>query len=481
MKYTLLVISALLCTRPAAAAPQGPAQAVPATSASIQVLCSVTNRPINEAYCVARVGAPESVYNVITGPHGKATLLGMVPIANSVIAPEDPEANAENPIEVLLEVAAFGYLPFKRTVSLTANTRVMQVMLLPEKFGVVSPMISGVTGGTFELTGLGTLRVPPNALSQDACIRITPIPTWSATHGVLDDHDNVCQFYALAVNNLGQALPGVLSNQPNGVTLAVDIASNLPPDAQDEQWITHALGTSFDQDVTTVTPGDLRRVQRIKSPVCEGHNAVTHTYAVLDLGCNTLWTPWKVERQLLSTDKEVVTTVPFKCGHYMVGKVVGRGNTVAHETSFSLTTSVTEEVGVEVEKTLGSLTSSASHKLSTTIEGTTTEGTITTKTFEEQTNVLPTQHVCGTPAGDPQPPGWGCVSGKVEWGYLTSHYRIWTWRRKVCVGALWYQKKVLGSISICGPFDMWFTDVSWDSSCVGCSQTGQVPPDMPIR
>lgn len=451
--------------------------AVPATSAQIEAMSVTTGKSIEGAYCFVRSLDTGSEHAGVTNAVGRVTLFGLVPNPNVPLpVPDDPEASMEQERGVRVQVAAAGFLPLEQIVALGANNRVMQVQLVPDDIGFVTPLIKAAIGGNFSLPGLGTLSVPPNVLGQDAVIRIVPIPFGSMAHGLVDG-DIRYQVWCQALDALGQPLPGVLPAQHSGIVLAIELDSHLPSGATDEQWHSHALGHFFGAGTVHSEVGTLEGGQRVALSICEGYVALTHDYTVAEpmAGCDA-WGPWRVQHTLRGVTKEVVSQRHFKCGYYMMGGTVGRGTTVEH----TLTHTISEETCIELGFQRGFVLGRASGKYTGGNTVTNGRSTTTLNTFEDQQTFALGDMVSGFPAGSVQPAGWNSVSGRVEWGYLISRYQVWAWRHRNCIGGRQIQKRNLGFIEECSPFDKWFADVSWDSTCPGCPSTGAIPPDMRI-
>lgn len=439
-------------------------QGAPASCVWIEAVNAVTGNPITEAYAVLLPSGSQSPEIAVTNAAGRAPFLNLVPQPN--------DQGQEVVTEILAEVDAAGYLPYKRVVEVSAVRRIASCRLVPNSTGFVTPLVSSADGGVFVLPGLGTLTVPASVLAQDAVIKLIPIPDFSASQGILPDILRY-QIWAQAQDELGQLLPGVLPSQHAGITLGVTLPSLAPVDAINEVWTSHSLGVDFSQNLSQASSFTDDRVVDIS--ICDGHNAATQTYSVpVTAGCGDLWRPWETTKTVESVSKVVVGSVGFKCGHYMASKTFGQNKSITHTTSVSLSVANCSEVGFEQGAPLSKLTG----KMSTTVTGTVGSTTATTTTFEQTTSVNATNPVSGVPGV--QPVGWGCVSGTVEFGYLHTTYRFIATRKKVCIGGYVLQTKDLGTIEVSGLFDQWFTGVAWDSSCPGCAGTGSVPSDMRV-
>jgi hypothetical protein len=439
-------------------------QASPASCIWVECVDAVTGAPVNEAYAVLLAAGASTPEVAITGLAGRAAFPALTP---------QPNNQGQEVLTLFTaEVAAVGFLPYKRVVEASANRRVISCRLVPVSAGFVTPLVRAEIGGVFELSDLGTLTVPPGVLTQNARIKLIPVPDSSCSVGLMPDILRY-QVWVQAEDDLGQLLPGVIPSQHSGLTLGLTLPSLAPEDATSEVWTSHALGLDLSQDLQTPAPVSDDRL--VSLSLCEGYNAATQTYAVpVTTGCGDLWRPWEYIKSIESVEKEVVGSVAFKCGHYMASKTFGQGKNVTHTTEVEMSVENCQEVGIERSTPVSKLSLGFSNKITATVGS----SSATTTTFEQTTSVTATEPVSGVPGT--QPAGWACVSGTVEFGYLRTTYRITARRIKVCIGAYFIQTMDLGTIEVCGLFDMWFTGVAWDPSC-NCGATGSVPADMRVH
>ena len=435
-------------------------------SGEVLVVDAVTLKPL--AGVVVHGSSDDGDDVQITDADGVARFTAL-PVA-SPPHPEDVEA-LTNPPKYVMQASPEGYLPANRGFSLNAVARRGVLQLVPDDTGVVTPKIGATAGGRIQLPGLGALHVPPDALLQDAVLRVIPISRAARVSGLVDG-DLVYEVWLSSEDEWGVPIPS-LPTGFGGIQLTIPLPA-LPdvPENMTRSWRAHLFTADWsaaDSLPVSVNDGS----QRATIPVGGGKTLFRYEYETSVLDCK--WGPWALEVTALSTRIPAGTSVSVNCGIY--------ANDVSIKVSAGETVTTTYEVGAEVEGTVGwetgVLFAKASAELGVTLSGNASSSTAKT-TMVEATKSTPST---GTINGEDQStltPPWSCVSGTAKYGIEIVTYALWAKRR--CVhpdGTIEKQSVDLGTLDAPGRIGIEW-DVEIDPDCgEGCDEA-VMPDPLPV-
>ncbi len=209
-----------------------------------RVAASDTGAPVSQALLSADVlttGAQEQARSDMAG---YAVFPNIIPLSGSSTDPEDPPG-AQARTRMVLKASPAGYVPFKDELWITESYNSLPLYLVPLSSGVITDLIPSGSGATCVLPGIGTLVVPPGALTQDSRLQVVVVPAhgWMSS---LVEKDLRYQVWVTAVDAAGARLPGVMpSAHAAGVTLRVALPKESRPSAAYERWKSVGYSSDF--------------------------------------------------------------------------------------------------------------------------------------------------------------------------------------------------------------------------------------------
>ncbi len=458
----LVAVAALAVLLPdarVAAGPLGNLQS-PAVHPRAVVVDAVTLAPIG--------GATVAVDGLLGQAVAESDTSGRVTLAGIALPP--PPSVEDDPGALLLFNAyASGYVPLARRLELNAVGPDVVLQMVPENAGVLTPLISASQGARLQLPGIGSLKVPPGALSQDAHLRIIDMPptTWSPSALTAD---TVYQVWLQTEDSLGHTVPA-LAPGFSGVELTVEVVRVAQLASGEEYlWRARALNASGAESgilAATAQPGTTVVTFGVTSGITQldfekGGAAIAGE-------CN--WSPWRLTTTALSSSLAGGVTVSVNCGIYAnyADVTVSAGETKTTEHTF--TGSVTGSVGWDA----GVLFAKASAALSVTVSGSFASGTATTVQVASSKSTPPSGTVNGQDQSTLTTP-WSCIAGTATYGVKLTTYRVGASR--TCTlpnGNIQSEWVSLGNLTVPGQIIIQW-NATIDANCAPGCATATLPP-----
>lgn len=437
---------------------------IPAPDApAVQVASAVTGAKVAEAFVEVTFGAAST--SAVTAADGWATLPNLqIP---ETVGPEPA------PTFVTIEVARAGYLPFKKRLEIGPEQRLLSCGIVPAEVGFSTPLVRASRGGRFHLEGLGTLRVAPNALTQDVILRLTPIPEAAWTNTLPIEEVLRYQVWLAAYDQGGLSANAALPAAPGMITLEVDVPGVIErPDGMTlETWTSHCVGESFSYDFPCVAQQVKPGSDRVVMALGAGHNLIYQSFKCPDPVCNGDWGPWTYEAVFVKTRSRVIVTVPVLCG---VLTASGECSVKAGEEVSSVLTWAQEDYrkyGLTGATCVGRVNVEAGFSSKYSEE----HGTVVTTAREGKASKADGSTISGKPAGA-QGDGYDCLTGDAHFGEVFRQYAVWAKRRKVCAnGSIVSERVKVAEVEVFVGVQNWYS-VQWNPACSGCAPTGTVPP-----
>lgn len=430
---------------------------------AVQVASAVTGAKVAEAFVQVSCGAATT--SVITAADGWATL-------PNLLIPE-PAGPDPAPTFVTIDVARAGYLPFKKRVEVGAENSLLSCGIVPTEVGFSTPLVRANRGGRFHLEGLGTLRVAPNALTQDVVLRLTPIPEAAWTNTLPVAEVLRYQIWLSAYDNAGQSANAALPAAPGMITLEVDVPGAIvrPEGMTLETWTTHCVGESFSYDFTCVAQLVRQGSDRVLMALGAGHNLIYQTFKYPDPVCNGDWGPWTYSVVFMKIRSRIISTAPVLCG---VLTAAGESSVKAGE-EVSSTLTWTEEDHRKYGLTGATCVGRVNVEVGFSSKYSEEKKEVVTTAREGKVSKADGSTISGRPAGA-QGQGYDCLTGDAHFGEVYKQYAVFANRRKVCAnGTIERESVKVAEVEVFVGVQNWYS-VQWNPACPGCAPTGTVPP-----
>ncbi|MCB9831829.1 MAG: hypothetical protein H6807_05075 [Planctomycetes bacterium] len=397
---------------------------------------------------------------------GQSDAAGKDQLQNLIIDADHPE--------ILVTVAAGGYLPFSRRLSLIGAQEgwysVLSCPLTALHSGYVTPDEVGAAGGVFNIPDLGTLTIEAGAIPNSAGgvrIRVISLLDFAG----FDESRfgfNVKHVYVRAEDVQGAVVPNVIGSGSGSFRLAIEPEENQHDGTTNCPWVWRSYLIDSNRNLVAETAADYEIDTRtVTFTLADGENVLAQGYD------HSLASPPDASFSFLVVKtgpswSQCVSHVPM-----IAGSTGGASATVALTASDTFSSEVTmatevsseiaTEVGTEVSQSWGKFQGKVAAKVGGKLSKSTTDGKVT------QTGLV--DSATGTCLHSTYP--WTCLDGYLCVGRIFTRFDLY----HVKVGGSGAHETKVADVWLVTGTGVFYDDLSWNVNGDGCMPPGVIPTD----